>query len=61
MDLLNPGTLPYVFLVIAAVFGISWLRHRGRPEARIAQRNRLRLAVIFAVCGGAQLLWRLLA
>lgn len=60
MDLLNPGTLPYVFLGIAAVFGINWLRHRGRPEARIAQRNRLRLAVIFAVFGGGQLLWRLL-
>ena len=62
MDILSAKTAPIVFLVIAAVFAVNYLRGRGAPgtAGQIAQRNRLRMAVIFAVVGAGQLLWRLL-
>jgi hypothetical protein len=57
MDVLKPGVVPYVFIAIAIVFAVNFLRHMGDDGERIAQRNRLRLALIFAVVGGGLLLW----
>ena len=58
MDLLRPGNLPYVFLAIAVVFAANWLRHRGREDRPIAQRNRVRMVIIFGLVGCLHLLWR---
>ncbi len=60
MDILTPKTIPIIFIVISAVFGFNYLRHRGgqEPSQPIAQRNRLRMALIFGAVGIGQLLWR---
>jgi len=61
MDILNPKTVPFIFIVISAIFAINYVRHRTRQGITqpIAQRNRLRMALIFGVVGVGQLLWRL--
>ncbi len=51
MNLLTPRLLPFVFLGIAVIYGVTFLRHRGRPGQDIAQRNRLRMAAIFGAVG----------
>jgi len=56
MDILKPDSLPYLFLAIAAIFLINYLRHLRDDAQHLAQRNRLRLALIFALVGGVQLL-----
>lgn len=56
MGFLKPDSLPWVFLAIAAVFLVNYLRHLREDAQRLAQRNRLRLALIFALVGGVQLL-----
>ncbi|MBK8167232.1 MAG: hypothetical protein IPK64_14925 [bacterium] len=58
MALLLPRALPFLFLGIAALFLVNYLRHLRRPDQKLAQRNRLRLVLIFAVVGVIQLFWR---
>jgi hypothetical protein len=58
MNPLTPRSLPFIFLAIAAVFLVNYLRHLGHDDQRLAQRGRLRLLAIFALVGGLQLLLR---
>ncbi len=61
MDILNPKTVPLIFIVISGVFAVNYLRHRNREDVTqpVAQKNRLRMAVILGAVGVGQLLWRL--
>jgi hypothetical protein len=60
MDFLTPKTIPFIFLGVGLVYLVMFLRGRSRPDpaGQIAQRSRLRLAIIFGVVGVGQLLWR---
>lgn len=58
MDLLTPNTVPFIFIGIAVVFLGMYLFHRRNADQPIAQRNRLRMAAIFAIVGGGHLIWR---
>lgn len=58
MDLLTPRVLPFIFLGVALLFLVSYLRHLGDPGQRLSQRTRLRLMLIFTVVGAILLILR---
>jgi hypothetical protein len=60
MDFLTPKTIPFIFIGVALIYLVLYLRGRARtdPAGQIAQRSRMRMAVIFGVLGVGQLLWR---
>lgn len=62
MSILNAQTVPYLFLAIAVFFLFTWVRARRSDPAgqAIAQKNRLRMAVIFGVIGAFQLVRHLM-
>lgn len=61
MNILTPATIPIVFLIISGIFTFNYLRQRGAQDVgqAIAQKNRLRMALIFGAVGVGLVLWRM--